>query len=255
MRKLQISLKLAFLLGSEDVKQAYRRSALGPYWITIGMGVQILTMGLVFGLIFKTDNQEYLPFLAISIILWGFISSTISEGCSTFVSAEAMIKQLDLPYSLYVTRTVWRNMLTTAHNFVILPVVFVIFVKFPGWPLIAFVPGMIIVIINILWTVALLGILSARYRDLPPIVASVLTIAFYITPVMWYPKLIGNQGLAHVLLGFNPIYHWLQIVRLPILGQWPTWENWLIAGLSGCIGWTLVVFSYRKKKHMIPYWV
>jgi lipopolysaccharide transport system permease protein len=243
------------MLAWQDIRQAYRRSAVGPFWLTIGMAVQIVTMGLVFGIIFKTELTEYLPFLATSIILWGLISSAINDGCMTFINSEAMIKQLNLPHYDYVIRTVWRSLISAGHNLAILPFVFLFFSRFPGWTLLAFLPGIVIFTLNITWVVWLLGMASARYRDMPPIIASIMTIAFYVTPVMWYPKLIENNELAHLLLGLNPLYHWLQIVRLPMLGQWPTWENWSLALLSACFGWALTLFAYKKYRNMIAYWV
>jgi ABC-type polysaccharide/polyol phosphate export permease len=130
-----------------------------------------------------------------------------------------------------------------------------VFWQFPGWTLIAFIPGLTILILNITWVVWLFGMMSARFRDMQPIVASVMTIAFYVTPVMWFPKLIENNPLAHLMLGLNPIYHWLQIVRLPILGQWPTWENWGLALLSAIFGWVVTITAYKKYRSMIAYWV
>jgi ABC-type polysaccharide/polyol phosphate export permease len=243
------------MLGWQDIRQSYRRSAIGPFWLTIGMAVQIVTMGLVFGLIFKTDLPEYLPFLAVSIIFWGLISSAINDGCATFTSSEAMIKQLNLPLYLYVVRTVWRNLVSAGHNLLILPLALIFFWRFPGWTLIGLIPGLVVLVMNISWVVWFLGMVSARFRDMPPIIASIMTIAFYVTPVMWYPKLIENNALAHLLLGLNPIYHWLQVVRLPILGHWPTWENWGLALLSAGIGWTVTAAAHRRYRTMIAYWV
>jgi len=243
------------MLAWQDIRQAYRRSAVGPFWLTIGMAVQIVTMGLVFGLIFKTDLQEYLPFLATSIILWGLISSTINDGCMAFISAEAIIKQLRIPHFQHVFRVVWKNIITAGHNLIILPLVLVFFWALPNWSILAVVPALLILSLNLTWVVWLLGMMSARYRDMPPIVNSVVTIAFYITPIMWYPKLIENDSLAHLLLGLNPLYHWVQIVRLPILGQWPTIENWGLALLSAGIGWLITAIAYRKYRSMIAYWV
>jgi lipopolysaccharide transport system permease protein len=243
------------MLGWHDVKQAYRRSSLGPFWLTLGMAIQISAMGLVFGLIFKVQLDEYLPFLAISIIFWGLISTVISDGCTTFSSSEAMIKQLTLPHSHYVIRTVWKNIVIAAHNLAIVPIIFLLFWKLPAWPLIALVPGLTILVVNLTWVVLLLGMICARFRDTPQIVNSLLTIAFYITPVMWYPKLIGNTEIAHLLLGLNPLYHWIQIVRLPILGEWPTLENWALALLSAGTGWLVAMVTYRKYRQMIAYWV
>lgn len=243
------------MLGRQDIAQAYRRSALGPFWITLGMAVQIATMGVIFGLIFKTDIANYLPFLATSIIIWTFISSSINEGCVTFISSDAMIKQLNLPHYQYVLRTIWRNTLSLGHNFLIVPIVLLIFWKFPGWALVSLIPGFIVLALNLTWTVWLLGMFSARFRDVPPIISSVMTIAFYATPVMWYPKLIENNEAAHLLLGLNPLYHWLQLVRLPVLGQWPTWENWGLALISAGVGWLVTWIAYRKYRNMIAYWV
>jgi ABC-type polysaccharide/polyol phosphate export permease len=243
------------MLGWQDIRQAYRRSAVGPFWLTIGMGIQILTMGLVFGMIFKAELSDYLPFLATSIIFWGFISTSINEGCLAFISAEAMIKQLNLPHSQYVIRVVWRNIIILAHNLLILPLVLVFFWRLPSATVVALIPGAALLVLNLSWVVWLLGMLSARYRDVPPIVSSVITIAFFLTPVMWYPKLIDDNLVAHLLLGLNPFYHWLQIVRLPILEQWPTWENWALALLSAVIGWSITFTAHKKYKNMIAYWV
>ncbi len=248
-------LKLSGMLAWQDIRQAYRRSAVGPFWLTIGMGVQILTMGFVFGLIFRADIQVYIPFLAVSLILWGLIASTLNDGCITFISAEAMIKQLNIPHIVYVFRTVLKNFFTTAHNLVLIPLVFLVFMKAPGYSLILLIPGLVVLALNLGWVVLLLGIVSARFRDMPPIINSVTTIGFFVTPVMWSPDLIGNNELAHLLLGLNPLYHWLQIVRLPILGQWPTVENWGVALLVAGLGWGVTLLVYQKFRTMIAYWV
>jgi lipopolysaccharide transport system permease protein len=219
------------------------------------MSVQIVTMGLVFGLIFKTEMKEYLPFLSTSIIIWGLIASSLNEGCMTFISAEPLIKQFRIGHLQHVIRVLWRNLLIAGHNFIILPFLFLFFNRGPDWSLVALFPGALVLILNLMWVIWLLGIISSRYRDLPPIVGSFVTIAFYLTPVMWYPTLIDNSHLAHLLLGLNPFYHWVQLVRLPILGAWPTLENWGLGLLSAGIGWFVTLNVYKKHKNMIAYWV
>src|SRR5690606_41829114 len=85
---------LVGMLGWQDVRQRYRRSALGPFWLTISMGVMIGAIGLVFGRIFGTPMSEFLPFLATGLIIWTFISSSVNEGSSAFFSVVALIEQL-----------------------------------------------------------------------------------------------------------------------------------------------------------------
>lgn len=248
-------LTLAGLLGWQDVRQAYRRSALGPFWITAGIAVQISTMGIVFGLIFKTELSDYLPFLAVSIIFWGFVSSVLSDGCMSFIVAEPIIKQLNVSMFIHVLRVIWKNILILGHNVVILPLVFLAVWHGVGWELILVIPGFVLLVTNLSWIALLLGILSARFRDMPPIVNSLLTIAFYITPVMWFPSLIGDNTLAHLMLGLNPFYHLLQIVRLPLLGGFPTLENWGIALLLAVLGWAFAILMFKKFRTQIAYWV
>jgi lipopolysaccharide transport system permease protein len=249
------TLSLAGMLGWQNVRQAYRRSALGPFWITIGMAVQVATMGFVFGLIFKTDLGNYLPFLAVSIVIWGFISSSLNEGTQSFIEGEAIIKQLSLSILVHPLRVIWKNCVILAHNFAIVPIVLVVFGKATTWHLFLLIPGLIFLLANLSWLVVNLAMLSARYRDVPPIINSALTIGFYLTPVMWYPSLIGDDQLAHMLLGFNPFYHLLQIVRLPILGEAPTFENWLATGTFAVVGWLITYVTLKRFGGRIALWV
>lgn len=250
-----VYLKLGLTLGWQDIKQAYRRSVVGPFWLTGGMAIQITTMAIVFGMIFKSDIQTYFPFVAASIIIWGFISATLIDGCQSFIAGEAIIKQISVPLYVHVVRSLWKNVLTFGHNLAILPIVFIVLGTPVNLNIFYGIPSVILVLINLTWASTLLGAISARFRDVPPIVNSLITVAFYVTPVMWYPNLIGNNELAHLLLGLNPIYHLLQILRLPVLGQIPTIENWLISlalALLGCTITYLVMLRFQKK---IAYWV
>ena len=243
------------LLAWQDIRQAYRRSAIGPFWITIGMAVQIITMGLVFSLIFKTETREYIPFLAASILIWGFVSTTLLEGCSSLITAESLIKQLNLPTGVYVLRTLFKNLFTFAHNIVLIPIVFLVFMKPISLESLLLIPGIFLVTVNLGWLTLLLGMISARYRDFPPIINSLITIGFFITPVMWSPDLVGDNELAHLLLGLNPLYHLLQVLRLPLLGQIPTLANWSITLAMCFVGWTLAGLFYKKFRSQIAYWV
>ena len=78
---------LIHMLGWQDMTLRYRRSKFGPFWITISMGIQILTMGLVFGQLFGASIHKFLPFLAIGVILWSYITAVVSGGCTAFISA------------------------------------------------------------------------------------------------------------------------------------------------------------------------
>jgi lipopolysaccharide transport system permease protein len=248
------TLSLSLMLSWQDVKQAYRRSAIGPFWITASMAVQIAAMGVVFGIIFKTPLYDYLPFLASSIILFGMISSIVTEGCMAFISSEAMIKQLNVSMFVHVFRVVLKNVINSAHNLVLIPLVFLVMWHPIGWQVVLFIPGLLLVLLNLTWIVVVLGTVSSRFRDLPQVVAAFMTIAYFVTPVMWQPKLVPGD-IAHLLLGLNPFYHLLQLLRLPFLSTMPTLENWLVASVMAFVGWALALQVLKRFGKKIAYWV
>jgi lipopolysaccharide transport system permease protein len=246
--------KLSLSLGWQDLKQAYRRSALGPFWLTLGMAVQVLATGLVFSLIFDSPVQEFLPFLAVSLILWTFISTAISDGAMAFVSGEAIIRQLALPHYVHVLRSIWKNTLVLLHNLAILPIVFMVFLKPLSLNLLFIIPGFLVTSAFLLSATYVLGLITTRFRDVQQIVSSAMTVLFFVTPVIWQPSLIP-AGMAHLLLGLNPLYHFLQLVRLPILDQAPTLDNWTLALFATILTTAMATLASRKYKSRLAYWV
>ena len=247
--------RIGLTLGWQDVRQSYRRSALGQLWITIGMAVTITTIGLVFGLIFGTPMQIFLPYLASGIIMWGLVSGLLNDGAQAFIAAESIIKQIPLPKLAHIVRVVWRNLLTTAHNIVIFPIVLLAVGAQTSWAVLLFPLGLGILVLSVSGLALILAVISARFRDVPPIVNSVVTVAFYVTPVIWMADNLGDNQLAHLLLGLNPFYHLLQVARLPLLGQIPTVENWSLSLLSAGAFWAAGLAIYRKFENKIAYWV
>jgi ABC-type polysaccharide/polyol phosphate export permease len=245
---------LVGMLGWQDVRQRYRRSTLGPFWLTISMGVMIGTIGIVFGQIFNSPMQEFLPFLALGMILWSFISSIITEGCTGFVAAEGIIKQLPIPIFVHILRMVWRNLLIFAHNIIIFPIVLLVVGKQLNLSALIAIPGFLLVLINLIWIALILAVICARYRDLPQIVGSILQVVFYLTPIMWMPNLLPQQARIY-LLDLNPVYHLIEIVRSPLLGQLPTETNWAVSLVMALVGWGMAIVVYGRYKRRIAYWL
>lgn len=247
-------LRLVVLLGWMDVQQTYKRSRIGAFWVTIGSAVGIVTVSLVYGLIFRLDLTDFLPYISISMVAWAFLANTLAESCNAYIVAEGIIKQLPVPLLVHNLRVIWRNIAVMGHTIVIYPII-LIFVGFqPDAAMFLFIPGLLLACINVGWVGILLAIASARFRDLGPVVANVLQVAFYLTPVIWLADSMPAE-IAHWVLGLNPLYHLLQIVRLPLLGEWPTPENWLISLALAFVGYFISALAYVKFKNKIALWV
>lgn len=240
-------------LGWHDIRKRYRRSMLGPFWLTLSMAVMVGSLGLIYGTLFRLDLENYLPFLAVSLATWNFVSSSLTEGCTSFIDLEPLIKNVRIPMSLHMLRALWRNLIIYAHNIVIFAVVAVIFGVQPGITgiLLALV-GLGLLLVNAGWIMLLCGVICTRFRDVPPIVASVIQLLFFVTPVMWKPELLGERRYVMML---NPFYHLIEAVRAPLLGQAFQWENWAAGLLFAAVGWAFTFLFFARFRKRIAYWL
>jgi ABC-2 type transport system permease protein/lipopolysaccharide transport system permease protein len=240
------------MLGWLEIKQIYRRSTLGPMWLTISTSVLILGMGLLYGRLFNQDLSSYFPYLAVSIVLWSFISGLIIESCNSYITAEGFIKELKLPYTVHVLRVVWRLLIVLAHNFVIVVLVLGYFRPPWGWELLLAPVAMLLIAINGLWLGILMGLLSARFRDIPLIVTSVVQIAFFLTPIFWKPSMLGGYRW---IADLNPLFIFLEIVRAPLLGEPVRGYLWVAAFVVTVVGFSVTLLLFSRYRARIAYWV
>ncbi|MHB8138603.1 MAG: ABC transporter permease [Smithellaceae bacterium] len=246
--------ELAGVLGWQDIRQRYRRSSLGPFWLTISMGVLIGALGFVFSNLFGASMKEFLPFLTIGLILWALIITVLNEGCTAFTDAEAMIKQISLPPFIHILRVLWRNLIIFAHNLVIFPLVLlVLWVPLKATALLSII-GLVLLIINLTWMALLLGVFCTRYRDIPQIISNILQVFFYLTPIIWMPQLLPKRA-SMLLLDANPFFHLIEIVRAPLLGSLPSALNWQVSIMFAVVGWFITVLFYGRFRSRIAYWL
>jgi ABC-type polysaccharide/polyol phosphate export permease len=225
---------------------------LGPFWLTISMGVLVGTMGPLYSRLFSQDATAYFPFLAVGVITWQLMAALVSDGGQVFIAAEPYITQLRMPYTIHVLRMVWRNAVIFAHNFLIVILVLVVFLPGWSWNILLAVPGVIALLVNGIWLGMFLGMLCLRFRDILPLVANVIQIAFFLTPVMWRKEMLGrNQWAAD----FNPLYHFLEVVRTPLLGAQPSAVSWAwVLGVT-LAGYALTIAFLSRYRRRIAYWI
>jgi lipopolysaccharide transport system permease protein len=244
--------RLAWSLGWLDIRLRYRGSMLGPFWLTLSTAIMVGTLGFLYSALFHVDINQYLPFLTLSQVLWFFLASLVGEACTCFTQAEGMIHSARMPLFVHAIRTLVRNLLVMAHNIVVIVGVDVIFAVWPGWHALFALPALVIWLVDALAICLLLGAFCARFRDIGPIVASIMQIAFFLTPVLWQPEQLGKKA---ALLPINPFFALLDILRAPLLGQDPSAVVWLAAVgyslLLLAISWTLFV----RARGRVAFWI
>jgi lipopolysaccharide transport system permease protein len=162
-------------LGWNDILKRYRRSVLGPFWLTASTGVMVVALGLLYANLFKTPIDDFLPFLCVGFLVWNLISSFLTEGGQLFFGAESFIKQVRLPYSVYVYQAAWSKLIIFAHNVVVYFAVLAYFRIWPGAAGLLSIPGFLLVVVNSALCALAIGIVSARFRDIPQVVNSIDT--------------------------------------------------------------------------------
>jgi ABC-type polysaccharide/polyol phosphate export permease len=240
------------MLGWQEIRQRYRRSVLGPFWLTISTGAMIAGMGPLYGKLLNLDIAAYFPYLAISFVMWLLIANLINDSCNAFISAEGFIKQIKLPLTVHILRVVWKNLIIFAHNLLIVVAVLLFYRPTVDWRLLLMPLGVLMIAINGVWVGILFGLLCARFRDIPQIISSLVQMFFFLTPVMWKADTLGTYlWFAQI----NPLFHFLEIVREPLIGGRASHLSWAVVLGITVTGYVVALVVFSRFRARIAYWV
>jgi lipopolysaccharide transport system permease protein len=239
-------------LGWHDIKQRYRRSILGPFWFTLNIAIMVVVLGMLYSMLLNQDIKTYLPFLAVGLVVWQYIGGIITEGCNAFIGSAHLIKQIRLPLTIHVCQLTWRNVVILLHS---LPVVIVTLIA-SGNSIgltIFFVPlALLTLMLHGVWVGVVLGLLCARFRDIPPIAANLVQVSFFLTPVMWMPENLQDRAW---IANYNPFYHLIEIVRAPLVGRPIHLESWVCSIGLLCAGFVLAHYLMNRARNRLVYWL
>nr|WP_024332642.1 ABC transporter permease [Gordonia hirsuta] len=246
-------------LGWTDIKQRYKRSVLGPLWITIATGVTAVAMGILYGELFQQDIKHFLPYVVLGFIFWGFIETSILDGSVVFSTNEGLIKQLPAPISVHAYRVVWRSLIIFAHNVVIYLILLAVFPQPIGWTALLVFPALGLYVLNAVWATLVFGILSTRFRDIGQLLTTMVRLVFFMTPIIWSAQTLGaadgETSSRLKLVELNPMFHYLEIARGPLLGQSVAAYHWWIVIACTAVGWAAALLVMRNYRARVAYWV
>jgi ABC-type polysaccharide/polyol phosphate export permease len=240
-------------LAWSDIRQRYSGSVLGSLWITANIALLTACLTLVFSGPLHATHADYAPYVAIGLVLWNFIQATLGEAPGVFVASAETIRHSPLPLSIHVLRLVARNAIVLGHNVVIVPVVLILFGVAPGLGLVAALLALPLLALNLVAAGFLLGLLGARFRDVPQIVASSLQLLFFATPIVWPAAALGPHRFWFAAA--NPIFAFIDLVRAPLLGAAPAPTSWPVALATTVVACILAAFAFARCRDRVVYWV
>jgi len=245
--------RIWWMFAWNDVRRRYRRSGLGQFWLTLSMAATVGGLGLVYSRLFHTDVTKYLPYISVTFVGWGLISTLVIDSCTAFTENESLLRHVYLPRSLLVFRVMARTFVVAAHNVLIIPIVFAIFHVGVNANILWLAAGLPLVIVNGFWFGFFLAIVCARFRDVPQIVTSIMQVVFFITPVMFLPEQLSQRGIS--VLRWSPFASLLEVLSAPVLGSRPSDLALVMCATMAAIGFLLVLPFAGRYAPRAVYWL
>lgn len=244
--------QLAVYLAWSETVARYRRSTLGPLWLVLGTAVGVVGMGFIWSILLNQDMPSFIPSITVGLVVWQFISGVVTESAGMFVKNATMLVNIRMPIYLITFQAFGRHVINLLHNLVVVLVVFIIFPHYNSWTSLLALPGLVIVSINLIAIMQLIGIIGARFRDLEPLIIAFFPILFFLSPVIYRPD---KLGAAEVIMTFNPIAHYIRVIRDPLLGVVPSLENYIVVLAMTVVTVLLSLWMTGSRGHRLPYWM
>jgi len=239
-------------LALQDIFLRYRRSLLGPFWISATLIATVLALAYVFSAVFQQDLPGYIAFLAAGLLTWQLILALMNESCQAVMEHTALLRNVPMPLPVVAGRIMVRNGIVFAHNLVAVIGLLIVFGQPLTFTALLLLPGVALILVLGYFLVMVLGPLCARFRDVPQAVQSVMQVIFFLTPIFWMPSAVSHRPMfTHA----NPFYHLIELVRAPLLGREATWFNWQFS-LWLCAGVAVAaVISVALTRKRISLWL
>jgi ABC-type polysaccharide/polyol phosphate export permease len=240
------------VLAFTDIRSRYRRTMLGPFWITLTAASMVLAIGLIYGQLLGQSIAGYLPYLSTGLMVWYFIASALGEGCNALIGAAPLVKSSNLPIAFHVMRAVQRNLIIFWHNLVVIVVLWLV-LRWPiGLTALLSLVGLALLYVFVAATALAAAMVCVRFRDVPPMINAGLQFLFFASPIIWYPETLRY---GRPVLDFNPITYFLTIVRDPLVGRPVALADWAIAVGCSLAALTVAVAIYARYRKRIAYWL
>lgn len=252
LKKTLTMLPVAYYFARSDLKARYRHSLLGPWWLVIGTAIGVAGLGVLWSVLLKTNRDVFIPSLTVGLIVWQLISGTVTDSTRALVNNGNLVRNLTLPFGFYPLQLVMKQLVNFAHNAIVIVAVMLIYPPPLDWAQWLIVPNLILLVGNLLWISLVVGMLTARYRDIEQLINALMPLLFFLSPVIYRPNQLGLQAK---LAWFNPFAYLITLIRDPLQGTVP--PAFVYAGVIGILvlGWAGSLWLLENKYKRIAFWV
>jgi ABC-type polysaccharide/polyol phosphate export permease len=237
-----------------SVRSQYRRTYLGPWWMTMQMLVFVIGLSLLFGILLHQDMREFVPYVATGFVCFSWMTGMIQGGATSMVGNATAIKTTPGPLSVYSLQVFARQTIQFGHDCVVLLLIIIVFAVPLNSSLMVLPAALLLICINGVVGSLWLGPLVARFRDVGQIVSSILRVLFFFTPIFWVASDLSSVQVA-AIAGWNPLAYLLDLFRSPLLGQWPTDAVWIGSLVSTALNVIIGLVYFSRTRSRVAYWL
>ena len=233
----------------------YRRSRLGILWLMTPPVIYVLGLGGFFAAMQGRPLTQFAAHVALGYIVFRLITSVITDSTGVLAANQAFILDGRVRLTDFVLRVVARALFYAG---VALPVVAVALWVYPElhaanftW-LLATVP---LVLLNAVWVSVVFALVGARFPDTEQFIGNVFLFLFLLTPIIWYADQAPADSPRGLLMRFNPLFHLIEVVRAPILGEPLNQFSLRVTIGMAASGWLVAALAYRRYARFVPLWI
>lgn len=197
-------------LVARDLKARYRGSVLGFIWSFVNPLLLLSIYSFVFTKIMPNGDQRtqpYAVFMFCGLLPWTWFVASLTEATSSLINGGNLIKKVLFPAEVLPIVSVLANMVHFLLGLVILAAFMIGFHHYPNPASLSWFP--LIVLVQLIFTLGLafaLSALTVHFRDIRDLLANVLTLWFFATPII-YPYFMPTVERFLWLFRLNPFYH------------------------------------------------
>jgi len=238
--------------GWIDVVWKFRRTRIGPFWHTLNLAAFVIVMGVIWSKVLNQNPVEHFRYVGTNLIIWTLIASFITDGTGIIISGQSTALSMRFPYVAFALGHAWRTLLLFCHHIVLYIGIIVGTLHMPGWQILLFFPALLLLLANGVWMSLLAGMICLKWRDVAPAVGSGMQIMMFVTPVFWPKDLLGPE-LAYAV-DLNPLYHFVRLLRDPMLGAVSPLTTWLWVLGTLVVGSIVTMWIYGRYRDRFAYW-
>jgi len=213
------------LFVDRNFRTAYKQTILGPLWFIITPVLSVIVYVTVFGGIanIPTDGVPPILFYLLGISVWGYFSSCLSATSNSFVTNAAIFGKVYFPRIIMPLVAVTTNLLSFAIQLAIFAAFYIYYVATGTelvihWQIVLFPVLILLLAFMSVGFGMIFSSMTTKYRDLQIMLAKIISLWVYITPVIYPLSMVTNPKL-HLAMSLNPVTPVMEAIKYSLLGQ------------------------------------